>query len=178
MEQSSGITLPFFLRWYVLVALTLVLYGVSLIYQDHLSPGPPPESSSTSAQNNVSEQEADGSSGKLLSNQEMSMVRAMKDCLINDFHVIAASAFQYRLRPISLGGGQGSYEGFTIPIKLRANNNATYYAQVLSASFVRITGVSTKYRSDMIAARLDEKGNLSGWAYTGNFSDLKGYSEQ
>lgn len=32
-----------------------------------------------------------------------------------DFQVIAALAYQYRLRPSSLGGGNGSYIGFTHP---------------------------------------------------------------
>ena len=169
--------MPFFLRWYVLVTIIMILYGLALLYQDQFSENSSQATSSISSSNDGAKPAANEPTGKRLALQEETAVRAVKDCLINDLHVIAAYAFQYRLRPTSLGGGQGSYGGFVIPAKLKSNENATYHADVLSADIVLLSAHSTRHRTDKIGAHLDANGNLSAWSYEGNFSEVKGYSE-
>ena len=52
-------------------------------------------------------------------------IQANKDAMINDINNIAANAYQYRIRTSSMGGGNNSYVGYTIPTRLSSNSNAT-----------------------------------------------------
>ncbi len=52
-------------------------------------------------------------------------VQSNRDAIINDLNNLAAQAYQYMIRPSSMGGGQGSYGGFSIPSKMVTNENAT-----------------------------------------------------
>ncbi len=40
-------------------------------------------------------------------------VQANKDAIVNDLNNLAANAYQYRIRPTSMGGGGNNYTGFT-----------------------------------------------------------------
>jgi len=58
-------------------------------------------------------------------------VQSNKDAMINDLNNIAAHAYQFRIRPASMGGGQGAYTGtntYSIPAKMATNENGTYVA--------------------------------------------------
>jgi flagellar basal body-associated protein FliL len=68
-------------------------------------------------------------------------IQANKDAMINDINNIAANAYQYRIRTTSMGGGNNSYVGYAVPLKLSANANATYVA-VNTATTCTITGTS------------------------------------
>ena len=50
-------------------------------------------------------------------------VQSNKDAMINDLNNLAAHAYQFRIRPSSMGGGQGTYTGYTIPTKMKSNEN-------------------------------------------------------
>jgi len=43
---------------------------------------------------------------------------------------------------------------------------------VLSSNEVRLTGVSKEYGSNAIVVRVDEKGEIASWSYSGDFRDL------
>ena len=92
-----------------------------------------------------------------------------KDQMINDFGNIAASAYQYRTRPISAGGGSGSYKGYEIPLKMRNNENASYKIQVTPDTLC-LEGVSNKNQEDRIRVKLDPRGRIVAWHYEGSFS--------
>ncbi len=53
-------------------------------------------------------------------------ISSNKDAIINDLNLLASDAFQYALRPASMGGGEGSYNGYVIPTQLLENDNAAY----------------------------------------------------
>src|SRR5512147_1649746 len=68
-------------------------------------------------------------------------IQANKDAIINDLNNVAAHCYQYRIRPTSMGGGQGTYTGYTIPSKMVSNENATFSATA-SANSVTIVATS------------------------------------
>src|SRR3990170_400864 len=67
-------------------------------------------------------------------------IQSNRDAIINDLNNLAAQAYQHKIRPASMGGGNGSYDGstptagsgtsFVIPSKMSANENASYDATV------------------------------------------------
>ena len=95
-------------------------------------------------------------------------VQANKDAIINDLNNLAANAYQYRIRPTTMGGGGGGYTGYTIPTKLSSNENAAYTVGSISATSMTFTGTSTQGYGTVIAV-LDSTGKLgtfSGTLYT------------
>jgi hypothetical protein len=95
-------------------------------------------------------------------------VQSNRDAIINDLNNLAAQAYQYRIRPTSMGGGQGDYSSFAIPTKMRTNENATY-SSAPSAGTIVFTAVSAQNSSNTVQVTIDSNGRLSGWSYTGDF---------
>ena len=95
-------------------------------------------------------------------------IQSNRDAMINDLNNLAAQAYQFRIRPISMGGGQGDYSTFSIPLKMRTNENATYTAAP-GTTTISFTAVSAQNPSNTIQVTIDSDGRLSGWSYTGDF---------
>jgi hypothetical protein len=95
-------------------------------------------------------------------------VQSNRDAIINDLNNLAAQAYQYRIRPTSMGGGQGEYTNFSIPKKMGSNENATYTA-VASSNSIAFTGTSAQNPSNIVSVSIDSFGRLSGWVYSGDF---------
>jgi len=95
-------------------------------------------------------------------------VQSNRDAIINDLNNLAAQAYQFRIRPTSMGGGQGDYTTFTIPIKMRTNENGTYVASPSSNS-IDITATSAQNASNYITVTIDTDGRLTNWSYYGDF---------
>jgi hypothetical protein len=95
-------------------------------------------------------------------------VQSNRDAIINDLNNLAAQAYQFRIRPTSMGGGQGDYTTFTIPIKMRTNENGTYVASPSSNS-IDITATSGQNASNYITVTIDTDGRLTNWSYYGDF---------
>jgi hypothetical protein len=95
-------------------------------------------------------------------------IQSNRDAIINDLNNLAAQAYQYRIRPTSMGGGQGDYSSFSIPTKMRTNENATY-TSTPSASTIAFTATSAQNPSNTVQVTIDSNGRLSGWSYTGDF---------
>ena len=81
---------------------------------------------------------------------------------------IAAYCYQYRIRPTSMGGGQGAYTGAKLPEKLMASDEGTFSLTDIKADLLTIRAVSTKFKGT-IAANLDGGGRLRDWEYTDDF---------
>ncbi len=94
-------------------------------------------------------------------------VQSSKDAIINDLNNLAANAYQYRIRPASMGGGAGQYTGYTIPTKLQLTENATYTHVVGGPDAITFTATHTDYGT--VQATLNATGQLTGWAYTDEF---------
>jgi hypothetical protein len=95
-------------------------------------------------------------------------IQSNRDAIINDLNNLAAQAYQFRIRPTSMGGGQGDYSCFSIPTKMRTNENATYSASASSNSIV-FTGISAQNPTNIVTVTIDSFGRLSGWSYSGDF---------
>ena len=94
---------------------------------------------------------------------------AQRDAIINDLTQLVPFAYQYRSRPDSLGGGAGSYLGFTIPSGLTKNENATYSVKEVTADNVTFVAVSAKNPANMINVSVDSTGKPAKWIYFGEF---------
>ena len=86
-------------------------------------------------------------------------VQANKDAIINDINNIGANAYQYRIRTSSMGGGNNSYTGYTIPSKLSSNSNATYTVTTADNTQCIILGTSSS-TNGTVTGTLDVNGNL------------------
>ena len=97
-------------------------------------------------------------------------IQSNKDAIINDLNNIAAQAYQYRERPVSMTGGAGSYLGYFIPTKMASNENAVYTC-VATADQVTFTAVSSSNTVNTVIAKIDKNGNFvqTSWQYTGDF---------
>lgn len=101
-------------------------------------------------------------------------IQSNRDAIINDLNNLAAQAYQHRIRPASMGGGNGAYDDskggtiFSIPSKMSSNENATYEATV-AADEVGIVATSAQDASNTVEVTIDANGKLGGWTYAGAF---------
>ena len=99
-----------------------------------------------------------------------SSVQSNKDAIINDMNNLAANAYQFRIRPTTMGGGGGSYSGgsgYAIPTKLQSNDNGTY-TQTNAAQSVTFVGTSGQGYGTVTAV-CDSTGRLGNFTYSGQF---------
>ena len=101
-----------------------------------------------------------------------SSIQSNKDAIINDMNNLAANAYQFRIRPTTMGGGGGSYtpagsSAFAIPLKLASNDNGTYTA-TSAAQAVTFVGTSGQGYGTVTAV-CDSTGRLGSFAYVGQF---------
>lgn len=93
-------------------------------------------------------------------------IQANKDGVTSSLINLAADAYQYRIRPTTLGGGSGGYTGYTIPNKMASDNDGTYAVGSLSATTATLTGTSTMNSSYVATCTCDSLGNTT-LVYTG-----------
>jgi hypothetical protein len=90
-----------------------------------------------------------------------------KDAITADLIGIAADAYHYRVRPISMGGGSQSYIGYLIPTKLAQNENGTYTLGTVGSATVQINGSSSINSAWVASCTVDDTGStsvsFSGW---------------
>lgn len=100
-------------------------------------------------------------------------IQSNRDAIINDLNNLAAQAYQYMIRPSSMGGGQGSYGGFSIPSKMVTNENATFSIGATTAASgamsLVFTATSTQNTTNTVTVNLDSQGHLNSWTYAGDF---------
>ncbi len=95
-------------------------------------------------------------------------IQSNRDAIINDLNNLAAQAYQFRIRPSSMGGGQGKYDGFTIPTKMSANENAKYVPTV-TTDVITIVATSAQNTTNTVTVKIDSDGKLGSWTYAGDF---------
>ena len=95
-------------------------------------------------------------------------VSSNKDAIVNDLQNLAANAYQFRIRPLTMGGGGGAYTNFVVPGPLRPNQNATYSTTSVTASSVAFLATSA-LGYGTVAVVCDSTGTLSSYTYTGEF---------
>ena len=101
-----------------------------------------------------------------------SSISSNKDAIVADINNIAANAFQYKIRPSTMGGGGGTYGGYKVPVIFQPNDNGSYgpiSAVSAGAKSFTITGDSKPYPGSAISAVIDSTGVLTSFTYTGEF---------
>lgn len=73
---------------------------------------------------------------------------ANRDAVITDLNNIGAFAQQYYRKPRSLGGGENSFTGWTIPPSLTKTGNGTYTISASGATVVTIVGTGNETGND------------------------------
>ena len=95
-------------------------------------------------------------------------VSSNKDALISDLTNLSINAYQFKMLPSSMGGGNGSYASYRIPVKLQSNENGAI--SVSSAAATRLTLLATSALGyGTITAVCDSAGTLIGFTYAGEF---------
>ena len=99
-----------------------------------------------------------------------SSIQSNKDALINDLNNLAANAYQFRIRPTTMGGGGGSYtggNGYVVPTKLASDDNGTFTRTNAAQAVTFIATSSQGYGT--VTAVCDSTGRLGSFTYTGDF---------
>jgi len=94
-------------------------------------------------------------------------VQAHRDGISFGLINIAANAYQYKIRPSTLGGGAGRYTGYHIPSKMSSSNNASFSVTVFSDSIV-LVGKSL-LNLGTVQAAANDTGRTGHWKFTGKF---------
>ncbi len=68
---------------------------------------------------------------------------ANKDGITASLESIAANAYQYKIRPVSLGGGSNTYTNYTIPSGMISDEHGKYAVSSVTATSLVITGTSS-----------------------------------
>lgn len=110
-----------------------------------------------------------GQSSTGQSSAGQSALVANRDALINDMNNLAAMAYQYRIRPSSMGGGNGEYTGLKMPERMKSNENGSFTYTVVGPNEVKIKAVSATVKGAAIESTIDGDGRLSRWTYWGEF---------
>ena len=90
-----------------------------------------------------------------------------KDGVTTGIIAIATDAYQYKIRPSSLGGGSHSYSGYSLPIKFRFDEHGSYVLASSGTSTCVITGTSKINSTWTATCTVDDSGRntlaYSGW---------------
>jgi hypothetical protein len=99
-------------------------------------------------------------------------LEAHRTGLVNDLNHVASNAYLYRMKPSTLGGGGGSYEGYAIPQKLSFTGFGVYtIVEPVSADTLRLLGTSVQ-RHGAVEARVEATGFMRIVSYSGDFLEL------
>jgi hypothetical protein len=85
-----------------------------------------------------------------------------RDAMVNDMNIIASTAQQHYVRPIVMGGGGGSFDGYSLPHRLNITGNGIYRAEA-GSNELTIMGSSVLHNDVVI--RLTITMADDGWNY-------------
>ena len=92
--------------------------------------------------------------------------QANKDGVTSSVVNASANAYQFKIRPTTMGGGGGSYVGYVLPTKMASDDNGTYAASGASGTAITITGTSALNGGWTATCTVDSVGKTS-IVYTG-----------
>ena len=108
-------------------------------------------------------------------------IGANQDAIVNDIMNISSHADQWRIRPQSMGGGGGQFDGgdgdaYSLPERMRTTGNGEYTAVAQGADQILITGTSTIHAGGEIQLLYDATGETESerftWSSDGTVFDL------
>ena len=93
--------------------------------------------------------------------------QANKDGVTSSLVNISANAYQFKIRPTTMGGGGGAYTNYTIPSKMAADDNGTYTLGTVAATSVQVKGTSLINSAWVATCTADDTGkttiSYAGW---------------
>ena len=93
--------------------------------------------------------------------------QANKDGVTSGLINLSANAYQYRIRPTTMGGGGNSYAGYTVPSKMVTDDNGAYALSSATATQIVFTGTSSINGSWVATCTVDSTGRTAmtyaGW---------------
>lgn len=94
--------------------------------------------------------------------------QANKDGVTSSLVNLAANAYQFRIRPSTMGGGSNSYVGYTIPTKMASDDNGAYTLNGSPTSVqIQLNGTSSVNGAWVATCTVDSTGKTSisynGW---------------
>lgn len=96
-------------------------------------------------------------------------ISSNRDAMINDMTHLAMVAYQYRVSLRTMGGGEGDYSAFLIPVPMRSNNNGAYSITDAQVNELTLRGVSVNDSTNSIVVTVDANGKLGSLTFTGDF---------
>jgi len=95
-------------------------------------------------------------------------IQSDRDAIIDDLVFIALDAYQYKVLPKGLDGGQGKYLGFALAPERAKTQNGIYIATV-NENQVSVKAQSLQFPSGVIHATIDEEGQVRNCRFEGAF---------
>ena len=93
--------------------------------------------------------------------------QANKDGVTASLVSISANAYQYKMRPATMGGGNGAYTSYTLPTKMAADDNGSYALGTVATNSVQIVATSKLNTAWTATCTSDDSGRTSitysGW---------------
>ena len=93
--------------------------------------------------------------------------QANKDGVTSSLVNISANAYQYKIRPTTMGGGGNAYTGYVIPSKMVNDANGTYALGTIATNSCQVVGTSTVNTAWSATCTSDDTGKTtitySGW---------------
>ncbi len=90
-----------------------------------------------------------------------------KDGVMSGLQNIAAHAYQYKIRPQSLGGGSNEYTSYVIPPKMIKDENGVYTLGTITPTSIQILGTSAVNTAWVATCTQDDSGAMrvvfNGW---------------
>ena len=90
-----------------------------------------------------------------------------KDAMTSNLVSLAANAYQFKIRPSTLGGGSGSYTNYQIPAKMQNDDDGSYSVGGVTATTVTLVGASKLNALWSVTCVGDDTGkttvSYSGW---------------
>ncbi len=92
--------------------------------------------------------------------------QANKDGVTSGLVNLAANAYQFKIRPTTMGGGGNAYTNYTIPSKMAKDDNGTYTLGTVSSNSIQVKGTSTINTAWVATCTADDTGKTT-ISYTG-----------
>lgn len=90
-----------------------------------------------------------------------------KDAVMSSLQSISTNAFQFKMRPVNLGGGGNSYASYILPSKMMADANGNYSLGTVASNSIQIIGTSALNTAWIATCTADDSGmtvvSFNGW---------------
>jgi hypothetical protein len=98
-------------------------------------------------------------------------IESNRDAIIADLGNLSAHAYEFYIRPVSMGGGGGDFKNYFIPAKMAVNENATYSVISADNKQIKFTGESISNPNSTVTTTFQvATGKDSAFTFDGVFA--------